>query len=44
MKNQNTDKVVNERSAGETLKPLFMIFGNAKEGFGSLKADVNSNN
>ena len=44
MKNQNTDKVVNERSAGETLKPLFMIFGNAKDGFGSLKADVNSNN
>lgn len=44
IKNNNTNEAVTKRSSGEDLKPLFMIFGNVKEGFGSLKADVNSNN
>ena len=38
----NTDEEVVERSTGEELKPLMMIFGGAKENFQKIKTNINS--
>lgn len=42
VKNGKTEKDVAERSAGEDLKPLMMIFGGAKEKFKDVKENINS--
>ena len=39
-KSARTDELVQEQSASEDLKPLFLIFQNAKEGFRNVKANV----
>lgn len=39
LKNQKTDEVVVEKSKSNELKPLFMIFKNAKEDFANVKAE-----
>lgn len=44
LRNQSTDDVVRQRSSGEDLKPLFMIFGNAKEAFDNIKEVRDKNN
>ncbi len=40
MKNARTEEVVKEKSASEDLKPLFLIFKNAKEGIKNVKTNV----
>lgn len=42
MGNSKTDEIAKENSTSEDLKPLFMIFKNAKEGFGDIKASAAS--
>lgn len=42
MKNSRTDEVVKEKSTAEDLKPLFLIFKNAKEGIKNVKTNVES--
>ncbi len=40
VRNSKTDKDIAERSAGEDLKPLMMIFGGAKDGFNDIKTNI----
>jgi len=42
VKNSKTEEDVVERSTSEDLKPLMMIFGNAKESFNKVKTNINS--
>jgi len=40
VRNSKTDKDVADRSAGEDLKPLMMIFGGAKDGLNKVKTNI----
>lgn len=40
--NTKTDEEILKRSGSEDLKPLMMIFGNAKESFNKVKTNINS--
>ncbi len=42
IKNKNTDADVNEKSIGQEIKPLMMIFGKAGTEFKGIKENINS--
>ncbi len=40
IKNEKTEKVVKERSVSEDIKPLVLIFKNAKEGISNMRQEA----
>ena len=42
IKNKNTEESVSQRSVGEEIKPLMMIFGKAGTDFKEIKENINS--
>lgn len=43
LRNQKTDKEIVAESKSDELKPLFMIFKNAKEDFKDVKTNIKNN-
>ncbi|MEZ4103326.1 MAG: hypothetical protein R3B55_02070 [Candidatus Paceibacterota bacterium] len=44
LRSGKTEKDIVEKSTGEDLKPLMMIFGGAKDKFKELKKDISNKN